>query len=54
MGRPSEKDDTEEILLRVSQEFSKVEGGKISKQQMAIVTKVMHYFKVFGKIYRIK
>ena len=41
MGRPSEKDDTEEILLRVSQEFSKVEGGKISKQQMAIVSKVI-------------
>ncbi|KAL4220124.1 Serine/threonine-protein phosphatase 2A regulatory subunit B'' subunit alpha [Mactra antiquata] len=39
MGRPSDKDDTEDVLLRVSQEFSKIEGGKAYKQHMAVITK---------------
>ncbi|XP_053403494.1 serine/threonine-protein phosphatase 2A regulatory subunit B'' subunit beta-like isoform X1 [Mercenaria mercenaria] len=39
MGRPSDKNNIEEVLLRVSQEFSKAEGGKITKQQMGIIAK---------------
>lgn len=40
MGRPGNKDDTEEVLLRVSQEFSKLEGGKAYKQHMPAIVKV--------------
>ncbi|WAR28712.1 P2R3B-like protein [Mya arenaria] len=39
MGRPSDKDTTEEVLLRVSKEFSKFEGGKIFKNQTAVLAK---------------
>lgn len=44
MGRPAEKDDSEEVLLRVSQEFSKFEGGKVYRQQMGVIAKVMNRF----------
>ena len=40
LGRPGNKDDVEEVLLRVSQEFSKVEGGKVYKHQMPTIVKV--------------
>lgn len=40
MGRPAEKDESEDVLLRVSQEFSKFEGGKAYKQQMSLIAKV--------------
>ena len=41
LGRPGNKDDAEEVLLRVSQEFSKVEGGKVYKHQMQPIVKVI-------------
>ncbi|XP_052216086.1 serine/threonine-protein phosphatase 2A regulatory subunit B'' subunit beta-like isoform X2 [Dreissena polymorpha] len=39
MGRPAEKDSSDEVLLRVSQEFSKVEDGKIYRNQMGTIAK---------------
>ena len=49
-GRPPEKDSTDEVLLRVSQEFSKFEDGKVTQQQMGIIAKVIfpRYFDSFG------
>ena len=49
-GRPGNKEDMEEVLLRVSQEFSKMEGGKVFKQQMPAIVKVC--FKVNGSLSR--
>lgn len=40
MGRPADKDESEDILLRVSQEFSKFEGGKVYNHQMGVIAKV--------------
>jgi len=40
MGRPSEKDSSEDMLSRVSEEFSKFEGGKVHQQQMGLIAKV--------------
>jgi len=40
MGKPSEKDTTDEVLLRVSQEFSKLDKEQAGKHDMAIITKV--------------
>lgn len=40
MGRPSDTDNSEEILLQVSKEFSKFDGGKVFKNQMGVIAKV--------------
>ena len=42
-GRPGNSDSTDEVLLRVSQEFSKLEGGKAFNQHMPAITKVLNF-----------
>ena len=44
LGRPGNTDTTDEVLLRVSQEFSKLEGGKAFNQHMSAITKVILVF----------
>jgi len=40
LGQPPDKDSSEEVLLRVSQEFSRFDDGKVFRSQMGVIAKV--------------